>query len=197
MIDIEKILIERGAILKGHFLLTSGLHSDTYFEKFRILEDPKLTEMLISTVIDRLRELHPDVVVGPTIGGVAVAFEVARQLGTKAYYAERDENGGRVLRRGFRLTPDNRVLVVDDVLTTGKSLLETFEAVKPFGSKIVGAFVFIDRSENFDPGVPLISLLKVRVKNYRPEECPMCRAGLPLVKRGSSRGINPQVESHR
>ena len=190
MIDIEKILIERGAILKGHFLLTSGLHSDTYFEKFRILEDPRLTENLISTVIDRLREFSPDIVVGPTIGGVAVAFEVARQLGVKAYYAERGESGGRVLRRGFKLKPENRVLVVDDVLTTGKSLLETFGAIKPFGAKIVGAFVFIDRSENFDAGVPLVSLLRVKVKNYKPEECPLCRAGVPLVKPGSSKGTN-------
>ena len=190
MIDVEKILIERGAILKGHFLLTSGLHSDTYFEKFRILEDPRLTEKLISIVINELREFAPNIVVGPTIGGVAVAFEVARQLGVKAYYAERGESGGRVLRRGFKLKPEDRVLVVDDVLTTGKSLLETFGAIKPFGAKIVGAFVFIDRSENFDPGVPLISLLHVQVRNYRPDECPLCKSGVPLVKPGSSKGTN-------
>lgn len=182
--DIEKILIERKAILRGHFLLSSGLHSDTYFEKFRILEDPKLTEEFISEVIDRLRALEPDIVVGPTIGGIAVAFEVARQLKVKAYYAERGESG-RVFRRGFKLTPDNRILVVDDVLTTGKSLLETMDAVNPYGSKIVGAFVLIDRSENFDPGVPLISLLKVKVRNYTPDECPLCKAGIPLVKPGS------------
>ncbi len=186
MTEIEKILIERGAILKGHFLLTSGLHSDTYFEKFRILEDPSLTQYLISTVIDRLRNLSPDIVVGPTIGGVAVAFEVGRQLGVKAYYAERGDSG-RVLRRGFKLGPENRVLVVDDVLTTGKSLLETMQVVKKHGATIVGAFVFIDRSEDFDPGVPLISLLKVKVKNYRPEECPLCKKGIPLVKPGSGK----------
>ncbi len=182
--DIEKILIERKAILRGHFLLSSGLHSDTYFEKFRILEDPKLTEELISEIIDRLREFEPDIVVGPTIGGVAVAFEVARQLRVKAYYAERSD-GGRVFRRGFKLTSNDRVLVVDDVLTTGKSLMETIGAVKPYGSRIVGAFVLIDRSENFDPGVPLISLLKVKVKNYAPDECPLCKAGVPLIKPGS------------
>ncbi len=186
MIDIEKILTERGAILKGHFLLTSGLHSDTYFEKFRILEDPGLTETLISTVTHKLKSLNPDIVIGPTIGGVAVAFEVARQLKVKAYYAERG-NGGRVLRRGFKLGPENRVLVVDDVLTTGKSLIETMEVVKKHGATIVGAFVFIDRSESFDPGVPLISLLKVRVKNYKPEECPLCKRGIPLVKPGSGK----------
>ncbi len=182
--NIEKILLERKAILRGHFLLSSGLHSDTYFEKFRILEDPKLTEKLISEVVDRLKSLNPDIVVGPTIGGVAVAFEVARQLGVKAFYAERSDSG-RVFRRGFKLTSDDRVLVVDDVLTTGKSLMETIDAVKPFKSTIVGAFVLIDRSENFDPGIPLISLLKVKVKNYTPEECPLCKAGIPLVKPGS------------
>ena len=178
--DFLKDLENRGAILKGHFLLTSGLHSNTYFEKFRILEDPSI----LVPIMDELLSDAPDVdwVIGPALGGAIMAIEGARILRAKAGYAE-VLYGRRVLRRGFDIKNNDRIIVVDDVLTTGKSVRETLECLKDYN--VLGVYVIIDRSEG-DTGIniPLKSLLKIPVKNFTPEECPMCKAGIPLERRG-------------
>jgi orotate phosphoribosyltransferase len=185
--QIETLFEEHGVILKGHFLLASGLHSDLYFEKFRILENPTLTETIVDSAIDSIRELDPELVVGPTTGGVVVAYQVAKALGTKAFYAERGEEGGRVLRRGFRFEPGTRVLIVDDVMTTGGSVKETIKAVEDLAGQVVGVFVLVKRSKGIDLPVPLLSAYSTEVQANHPQECPMCKSGTPLTKPGGGR----------
>jgi orotate phosphoribosyltransferase len=181
----EAILKEAGAFSEGHFLLTSGLHSPVYWEKFRILEQPHNTERMCRMIVDHFRGCDCRLVVGPTTGGVIVAYEVARQLGVRSIFAER-EGTGRVFRRGFRVIPGERVLVVDDVLTTGGSVRDVLAEVKRLGGQAVGLGVLIDRSQgDLDFGVPLFSCLRTRVPTYKPEECPLCREGRPLMKPGS------------
>lgn len=181
----EAILKEAGAFSEGHFLLTSGLHSPVYWEKFRILEQPHNTERMCRMIVDHFRSCDCRLVVGPTTGGVIVAYEVARQLGVRSIFAER-EGTGRVFRRGFRIFPGERVLVVDDVLTTVGSVRDVLAEVKRLGGQPVGLGVLIDRSQgNLEFGVPLFSCLRTRVPTYKPEECPLCREGKPLTKPGS------------
>lgn len=180
--DLERI----GAVLHGHFLLTSGRHSDVYFEKFRLLEQP---DLLVPTVQAMLAQMHHlegvQAVVGPTLGGVIVAYEAARQLGVRALYAER-EGDGRAFRRGSVLEPRTPVLVVDDVLTTGTSIREVLELLQRHQAQVVGIGVLIDRSETPpDFGAPLVSALRLPAQSYAPDECPLCQQGLPLTQRGS------------
>jgi orotate phosphoribosyltransferase len=182
--QIESLFEEHGVILKGHFLLASGLHSDLYFEKFRILENPGLTETIVATSIDEIKTLEPELVVGPTTGGVVVAYAVAKALGTKAFYAERGEGKTRVLRRGFSFEPGTRVLVVDDVMTTGGSVMETIKAVEALAGKVVGVFVLVKRSKGIDLPVPLLSAYSTEVQANHPQECPMCKSGIPLTEPG-------------
>ncbi len=182
--DWLKVLQERGAVLRGHFLLTSGLHSDTYFEKFRILEDPELTFSMLSEIKDWCAGFKPDIIVGPTTGGVLVAFALAKLLGLRAAYAERGE-AGRVIRRGFDLR-DKKVLIADDVLTTGKSLRETAEAVRRAGGEVLAGCVLIQRNE-VNLGFPLRAVLKVEAREWRPEECPLCREGMPITTPGKGK----------
>jgi len=183
--EVQTLFEEDGAILKGHFLLSSGLHSDVYFEKFRVFQHPEHLERLCRALAARFREQGVELVVGPTTGGVLIAYEVAKALGTPFAFAEREE-GKRVLRRGFRMSLGQRVLVVDDVLTTGGSVREVVELVEGQGGTVVGVGVLVDRSGgSVDLGYPLQSLLQVRARTFRPEECPLCRDGVPLVKPGS------------
>ncbi|MBI2846759.1 MAG: orotate phosphoribosyltransferase [Chloroflexi bacterium] len=184
--EAEGILRSSGAILEGHFLLASGLHSPTYFEKFRILENPKSTEKLCKLIADHFRLFKTEVVAGPTTGGVIIAYEVARQLGVRGIFAEK-EGDARVFRRGFRISPGERVLVVDDVLTTGGSIQQVVEEVKRRGAKVAGVGVLVDRTNgavNF--GHPFFSCLGLSVPAYSSEKCPECQKGIPLVKPGSS-----------
>ena len=183
--DYQALLKEEGVILKGHFLLTSGLHSDVYFEKFRLLENPGLLSKLLRDLLHKVNNV--DWVVGPTLGGALIAVEAARILKCKAAYAEREGNR-RILKRGFDIKKNEGIIVVDDVLTTGKSVKETLDLLKSF--HISGIFVLIDRSGgSVDFGIPLVSLMQFKVKNYTPEECPMCKKGIPLVTRGGSKNI--------
>lgn len=182
--DLFKVLKKKGVVQEGHFLLTSGLHSDIYFEKFRILEDPRFLEELISEKTPTLERLNLDAVVGPTTGGALVAFQVARSLGVKAFFAERKGTRERILRRGFSLAERGRVLVVDDVLTTGGSIRATLEAVRERNWTPVGAFVLIDRNGECDFGVPFFSVFFFKANAWKPEECPLCRKNIPLEKPG-------------
>lgn len=186
--EVEDIFREAGAVLEGHFQLTSGLHSPVYWEKFNVLGSPRHTEELCRIIARRFASEAVDVVAGPTVGGVILAFEVARQLGTKSAYAER-VGDGRDFRRGLSINPGDRVLVVDDVLTTGGSVLEVVRAVKRHGGEVVSVAVLVDRSAgglaDID-GHAVFSCLAVSTVTYHPDECPLCAQGIPLTKLGSS-----------
>ncbi len=182
----EDIFQKSGALLKGHFLLTSGLHSPAYWEKFRILQFPGYTEQLCRMIADHFRRENVQVVAGPTTGGIILAFEVARQLGVRGIFAEKEDEE-RNFRRGFSIDPGERVLIVDDILTTGSSVHEVIAAVNKLGGNIIGIGVLVDRSGQApDFGFPLFSCHRTATVTYRPEECPLCAAGVPLVKPGSS-----------
>lgn len=173
--QVEAILRESGALMEGHFLLTSGRHSQFYVEKFRLLEQPRLTSQLCAELARRFKDDGIQCVVGPVTGGIILAFEVARQLGCRAVYAERGEGGkGFVLRRGFQLQPDERVLVVEDIVTTGGSALQVVELVEEKGANVVGVGLLVDRSgstANF--GTPRVEpLLRMNIETYAPEEVP-------------------------
>jgi len=186
-IDAEQIFEKSGAILKGHFLLTSGLHSPIYWEKFRVLQFPELTQKLCQMISNHFKDQGVELVAGPTTGGIILAFEVARQLGVRSIFAERVNEKERDFLRGFSLKTGERVLIVDDVLTTGKSINEVMAAVKKKKANIIGIGVLVDRSEEeLDFGVPLFSCLRSETVTYTPENCPLCAAKIPLLKPGSS-----------
>ena len=186
MVDkTEDIFQKSGALLKGHFLLTSGLHSPVYWEKFRVLQFPNYTEPLCRMIADHFRRQNVQVVAGPTTGGIILAFEVARQLGVRGIFAEKEAEE-RSFRRGFTVGPGERVLIVDDILTTGSSIREVIAAVKKLDGNIIGIGVLVDRSEQApDFGFPLFSCHHSATVTYRPEECPLCAAKVPLIKPGS------------
>jgi orotate phosphoribosyltransferase len=172
-----------GVLREGHFLLTSGRHSDKYFEKFRILEHPPVCEQFARAVAEHFRPAGITVVCGPTTGGIIIAYEVARQLGCRSIIAEKAETG-RKIGRGFQVGPHDRVLVVDDVMTTGGSIKETLEALKPLPSKVVGVGVYVDRSSGVDFGVPCFAAYRQQVQTFEPAQCPLCKAGVPLEAPG-------------
>ncbi len=184
--NIEEIFQKSGAILKGHFLLASGLHSPVYWEKFRILQAPDLTSELCRMISDHFAKQEIQVVAGPTTGGIILAYEVARQLGVRGIFAEKKEGDeARAFRRGFGISPGERVLIVDDILTTGKSIAEVMDVVAREGGKVMGIGVLVDRSERgYDFGAPLFSCLRSATPAYTPSDCPLCAAGIPLVKPG-------------
>lgn len=183
--NILQIFRECGAVLRGHFRLSSGKHSDTYFEKFQVLQHPHYVQQLCGELAKRFRDDRIDVVVGPTTGGVIIAYEVARQLGTRAVYAEREGNQ-RVLRRGFTLREGERVLVVDDILTTGGSVREVLQMLEPYRVQLVGVGILVDRTGGqVDLGVRTETLLQLVVEAWQPEECPLCQRGEPITEPGS------------
>jgi orotate phosphoribosyltransferase len=189
--EAERIFKEAGAFTEGHFQLTSGLHSPMYWEKFRILEQPRYTERLCRMIADHFRDQNVHLVAGPTTGGVIVAYEVARQLGVRSIFAERVGTNARVFRRGFEIAPGERVLVVDDVLTTGGSVREVVAEAGRKGGQLLGIGVLVDRTQgDVDFGIPLFSCLRTVVPTYKPEQCPLCGEGKPLVKPGSGEGLS-------
>ena len=186
---LERVLEEIGALRSGHFLLASGRHSDRYVEKFELLRRPRLVEAACAELIRRLPWRDIDVIAGPTTGGILLAYEVARQLGALAAYAERAEAGAaqRVFRRGTTFPQGARVLVVDDILTTGGSVRETLAALQAYPVVTLGVAVLVDRSTSpVELGVPLIALARFEIASWDAAECPLCQEGLPLVKPGTS-----------
>jgi orotate phosphoribosyltransferase len=186
--EVESMFRDAGAFREGHFVLASGKHSSRYLEKFQVLQWPVRTAVLCADIAEWARSLAPRTVAGPTTGGIILAHEVGRQMELRAVYAERSESGrGRELRRGFELGGDERVLVVDDIMTTGGSVQETIEAVRSAGAQVVGAAVLVDRSggaAHLD--VPSHALWTVDIATFAPADCPQCTAGVPLVKPGTT-----------
>lgn len=186
-LDLGATLARRGALLAGHFRLSSGRHSDRFVQKFRILEDPALLEPAARAIAARFRAAQPTVVVGAAVGGILVAYEVARQLGTKAIFVEK-VNGAPTLRRGFALSPEDRALVVEDVLTTGLSVRETIDVVRRHGAQIVGVGVIVARGTlGGDAGIETFALLDLPLESYEETDCPLCRNGEPISDPGSRR----------
>ncbi|MBI2854366.1 MAG: orotate phosphoribosyltransferase [Chloroflexi bacterium] len=184
--DVQRTFEEAGAIAHGHFLLTSGLHSPVYWEKFRVLESPVHTVRLCSMIADHFRGQGIQVVAGPTTGGMLLAFEAARQMGIRAAYAEKDGNA-RVFKRGHGIKPGERTLIIDDVLTTGSSVASVIQAVQNSEGRIMGIGVLVDRSEKgLEFGYPLYSCLRSPAVTYPPEECPLCRQEIPLARLGGA-----------
>ena len=178
-----------GALKEGHFLLASGRHSDRYVEKFDLLRRPVETARVCAGFAEGFRESRIDVVAGPTTGGVILAHEVGRQLGVAAAYAERrgDGESGREFRRGTTFAPGSRVLVVDDILTTGGSIRETLAALAAHPVEVVAVAVLVDRSGGtVEFGVPLSALATLTVETWAEGECPLCASGVALVKPGTT-----------
>jgi orotate phosphoribosyltransferase len=174
-----------GALLSGHFLLTSGLHSDQYFQCAKVLQHPAIAEALCKQLADLYVDANIEAVIAPAIGGIIVSHETARALGVPAYFAER-EGGKMTLRRGFELNAGQRTLVVEDVTTTGGSVKEVIEAVTDYGATPVAAACLVDRSGGgLNLGIDLRALITMQVETYKPDECPLCKKGIPLVKPGS------------
>jgi orotate phosphoribosyltransferase len=190
---IEELFDAAGALRTGHFLLKSGRHSDRYLEKFAVLQYPSLAVEIGRRLADALAPHDPTLIVGPTTGGVLLAFETARQLEVRlgrtvrGVFAEPVERGVRALRRGWPVAADERVVLVDDILTTGASLAETARAVRVAGVEPLAAAVIVDRSIGpVDVGCPITSLGRIEIESWEATACPLCQSGDPLVKPGSS-----------
>jgi orotate phosphoribosyltransferase len=178
-----QIFKETGVMLEGHFLLTSGRHSDRYMQCARLFQYPGLSEEFSKEIAGRFEGI--DLVAGPAVGGIILAYEVARQLGVPNVFAER-ENGVMTLRRGFSVPEGARVLVVEDVVTTGGSVKEVMELMRRLGGEVAGVGSIVDRSDGkADFGVPFHAVVSMEVKSYTLGECPLCMAGIPAVKPGS------------
>jgi orotate phosphoribosyltransferase len=175
-----------GALLEGHFRLTSGLHSERYLQCALVLQHPDLAMRLGDAIGERTRHLQPTVVLSPALGGIVIGQEAGRALGVRAIFAER-QDGRLTLRRGFTVSPADRVLVVEDVITTGGSTRETIDVARESGAQVVGASSIIDRGADSSRvvDVPLVSLVRMEVPTYQPESCPLCAKGLPVMKPGS------------
>ncbi len=187
--NVVAMFEKSGALLKGHFLLASGLHSPVYWEKARVLQYPEYVEKLCRMIADHYRKAGAQVVAGPTTPGIILAYETARQLGVRGIFAEKDEAAGiREFRRGFSISPGEKVLVVDDIMTTGGSVREVIDAVKKLGGNVIGIGVLVLRpAQKIDFGVPLYSCHRAEEIAYPAAKCPLCTAGIPLVRPGSSK----------
>lgn len=176
---------QSGALLEGHFRLTSGLHSPGYLQSALVLQHPAHAEVLGRALAAKLRHTSATVVLSPALGGLIIGHEVARALGVRAIFAERQE-GKLTLRRGFSVTPEDRVVVVEDVVTTGGSTRETMAVAEAAGAQVAAAGAIVDRSGgSSDLGVPFYPLVQLSLATFDPAVCPMCKAGDPVVKPGS------------
>lgn len=185
MFRIEKIFLQKGALLKGHFLLSSGRHSDRYIQCAKVLQYPEIAEkiafQLYRRLVNKNKQLRVDVVISPALGGIIIGQELARQFKCRAIFCER-EDGKMKLRRGFAIKKGESCLVVEDVITTGGSTKEVIDVVKSSGGQLAGVAAIVDRSDRKDFA---ISLLRVRFKTYAPQNCPLCKKKIPIIKPGS------------
>ncbi len=175
-----------GALLDGHFLLRSGLHSNRYFQAALALQHTKLAAELCSALAAKAAGLGAETVISPAIGGIVVGQEVGRALGIRAIFAEKNDQGGLLLRRGFSVRPGEKILVAEDVVTKGGRVQQTIDLVREFGAEVVGVAVIVDRSRgSVQFGVPTFSLIELDLATFAPEQCPMCEKGMPVDKPGS------------
>jgi orotate phosphoribosyltransferase len=183
--NVLDLFRESGALLEGHFKLSSGLHSGGYLQCALVLQHPRLAETLGRALAAKLRALNPTVVLSPAVGGLIIGHEVGRSLGVRAIFAERQDSQ-MTLRRGFSLAPTDRVAVIEDVITTGLSTRETIAVAQAAGASVVGAGSIIDRSGGTaDVSVPAFSLLTLSLPTYQADDCPLCKEGKPVEKPGS------------
>ena len=188
--NILEIFRKTNALLNGHFLLTSGRHSNQYFQCAIVLQYPEYNEIICGKIADYFRETEIDVVISPAIGGIIVGQEVARLLGKKSIFAEREDKT-LTLRRGFSIEEGKKYLVCEDVVTTGGSVFEVIEIVKNNGGIVAGVGYIVDRSNNkVQFGVPQFSTLQLEVVSFNPDECPLCKQNIPAIKPGS-RKVKP------
>jgi len=184
--EILDLLRETGAVLNGHFILSSGKHAARYIQCAKLLQHPDIAERVCRTLAKRVKGLKPiDVVVGPALGGIIIAYELAEQLGVRGLFTERWE-GKTALRRGFEIASHERVLIAEDVVTTGRSTLEVVDVVKESGGEVIGISCIVDRRPaGIELPYPIISAVKLEVAAYDPTDCPLCQTGIPAVKPGS------------
>ena len=183
--EVLEIFRTSGALLEGHFLLRSGLHSDRFFQAALVLQYPEYAQKLCSVLAANFKGMGVETVLSPAVGGLIVGHELARALGARAIFAEK-ENDGLVLRRGFSIRAGEKVVVAEDVVTKGGRALQSYELAKSYGADVVGICSIVDRSGgtvSFD--VPFFGLLRLEVQNYEPNQCPLCAKGIPFVKPGS------------
>lgn len=184
--DLKQLLTDSGALLEGHFLLTSGRHSDRYIEKFRLLERPAALDAVAQAMAEGIDPAEVDVVLGAAIGGILIAGAVARVLDRRIMFTERVD-GRMTLRRGFELHPNDRVLVVEDIVSTGGSVKELLEVVRQAGAEVMRVACLVDRSpDGLEIAPPTKVLLRLPIVSWPPGECPKCREGMPLVQPGRS-----------
>lgn len=188
-LNIFDLFMEKGALLEGHYVLSSGLHSDRYLQSALLLQYPDLAQQMAEAIAEKFKGAV-DVVLSPAIGGIVIGQEVARAKGGRAIFAEKDEAGKPILRRGFEIKKGEKVLVVEDVITTGLSTNEVVALVKKAGAVLAGIGAVVNRSgkktkDIFPHGVPVHTLLELDVKSWPPSECPLCKKGIPAVKPGS------------
>ena len=186
---VINILEETGVLKEGHFILTSGKHSNRYMQMAQVLQYPQYTEKLCQDLVNPFKDQEIDVIISPAVGGILVGYEAARALGVKNIFCER-EQGKMTLRRGFELNKGQKVLVVEDVVTTGGSVKEVIKVVEEAGAEVVGVGVVVDRSKGrVDFGYPFSALVSLDIDAYEIEDCPICKEGkLPAIKPGS-RGL--------
>ena len=193
MQDTITLLKESGALLEGHFLLSSGRHSDRYFQCAKLLQYPDKAQAAFEGAVNKIKsdigcgKLKVDIAAGPAMGGIIAAWEVARQLSLPSIFTERDESGAMILRRGFEIQPGAHVLIVEDVVTTGKSSLECAAALETAGAVIAALACLVDRRVNEAPNIkwPFYPAIKLTAGNWDSHECELCRKGIPVVKPGS------------
>ncbi len=190
MTNFEDIFKKIGMIKEGHFLLASGLHSGIYFEKFRLLEHPEYLSIFTNKIAEYFKDEDFETVAGPTTGGIVIAYEVAKILDKRCIFAEKTEQG-RDFLRGYKIKKGEKILIVDDVFTTGSSIKDVIAAVKNRGAIVTGIGIIVDRSDpalihkcGADFGIPFFAVYKKIVKNYTPDNCPFCKKGIKLVKLG-------------
>lgn len=183
-IDVIEILKECDALLEGHFLLSSGKHSNRYVQCAKVLRFPDKAEKILSLVVEKIRDLDIDLVVGPAMGGVIVSYELGRQLGKETVFTER-KNNIMELRRGFEVKPGARIIIAEDVVTTGKSTIETKKVLEGLGGNVIGVACIANRTKD-DIGMPIYSAIDIDIQVYESDDCPLCNEGkIDLVKPGS------------
>lgn len=183
-VDVVEILKKSDALLEGHFLLSSGKHSNRYVQCAKVLRFPQYAEQVLSTVVEQIKDLDIDLVVGPAMGGVIVSYELGRQLNKETVFTER-KDGVMELRRGFEVKPGAKIIIAEDVVTTGKSTIETKEALEKLGGEVIGVACIANRTSK-DIGRPIYSAIKLDIQVHDADECPLCKEGnIELVKPGS------------